>query len=130
MHLDLVGTAHQSHPMRSTRRYPGVIVPDFCTDHQHDLIVNRLEIPVTGLWQEAYNAAQLMLLRLLLEDGRVANAAKDDPTQITFALQRVGCLACHDRRAYERVVLVLRKGPTHAAGVVEGTVFDADWERL
>lgn len=107
-----------------------MIIPDLCTFHQGDLIVTRLEIPENGMWQEAHNHAQLLLLRHALADGRILRAQKHDPVRVTLALDKIGCLACYDRPAYERAVMVLRKGPTHTRQMLEGYIVDPDWATL
>jgi hypothetical protein len=103
-------------------------VPPICQKHFRDMIVEKLKIPPSGPWQVAAVTANLLLFQAATADDRIWKQAEGKQENLSDILGRIGCLACWSEDSYDRMILVQKKGLSHAAQVAQGKAIDPDWK--
>lgn len=83
-------------------------LPQFCRRHALQ-VIEQLRIPRSGPWQMTLMAANLACFRALTFDPVFLKRTEGDPAAFSLVLAEIGCLACHQPRAIELSIEILRE---------------------
>lgn len=120
----------QPMPPAVRRETPVIQIPALCANHQHELVVHRLQIPESGPWVLAMIIMDVLLFQWATKDPGIWKRADGEVADLTLVLAEIGCLACRYPDGFGAAVRVLQKGIDHAAAVSQARATDPDWPVL
>jgi len=106
-------------------------VPQLCSRCLHELVVVELEIKESSPWKAAIVVANILLFQQASNEPSIWRRAEQQVENLSLILAEIGCLGCaFDRKPWERVVRIMKRGISHASKVSRGEIADPDHPNL